>query len=91
MLILLLFTAIGLTLFAGAVLALLWAVRSGQLDDLETPALRMLHDDPPPGLGVNAVLCPDAAQQPVPIPLPFAPLSLGLASTRLPHSAQERS
>lgn len=28
-----------------AVLAFLWASRSGQLDDLETPALRMLHDE----------------------------------------------
>jgi len=30
-----------------AVLAFLWASRSGQLDDLDTPPLRMLHDDPP--------------------------------------------
>lgn len=28
-----------------AVIAFLWASRSGQLDDLETPPLRMLHDD----------------------------------------------
>ena len=28
-----------------ALLAFRWAVRSGQLDDLETPAVRMLHDD----------------------------------------------
>ncbi len=28
-----------------AVIAFLWASRSGQLDDLETPALRMLHDE----------------------------------------------
>lgn len=47
MLTLLLFTAVGLALFAGALMGLVWAVRSGQLDDLETPALRMLHDDPP--------------------------------------------
>lgn len=34
----------------GAVLAFVWAVRDGQMDDLETPASRMLHDDePPPG------------------------------------------
>jgi cbb3-type cytochrome oxidase maturation protein len=30
-----------------AVAAFIWAVRSGQLDDLQTPALRMLHDDVP--------------------------------------------
>ncbi len=29
----------------GAVVAFLWAVQSGQLDDLETPALRILADD----------------------------------------------
>ena len=28
-----------------AVLAFLWASKSGQLDDLDTPPLRMLHDD----------------------------------------------
>ena len=30
---------------AAAVAAFLWSTRSGQLDDLETPALRMLRDD----------------------------------------------
>ena len=31
-----------------AALALfLWAIRSGQFDDLETPAIRILYDDPP--------------------------------------------
>jgi cbb3-type cytochrome oxidase maturation protein len=47
MAILLLFTAVALALFTLGVLALAWAVRSGQLDDLETPALRLLTDDPP--------------------------------------------
>lgn len=33
-------------LFAGAaVAAFIWAVRSGQYDDTQTPAIRMLHDD----------------------------------------------
>jgi cbb3-type cytochrome oxidase maturation protein len=32
---------------AGAVLVFAWAVRSGQFDDLETPAARILGDDPP--------------------------------------------
>ncbi|MFG0259686.1 MAG: cbb3-type cytochrome oxidase assembly protein CcoS [Phycisphaerales bacterium JB041] len=38
-------------LFAGVfVAAFIWAVRQGQLDDLETPAARMLFDDDrPPG------------------------------------------
>jgi len=30
-----------------AVGAFLWCTRSGQLDDLETPPLRMLRDAPP--------------------------------------------
>jgi len=28
-----------------AVAAFIWMVRGGQLDDLDSPALRMLHDD----------------------------------------------
>lgn len=35
-------------LLAGvAVYAFVWATRSGQFDDLDTPARRMLHDDVP--------------------------------------------
>lgn len=40
---------VALLLVTAAVLAFLWAVRGGQLDDLETPAMRMLHDDEAPG------------------------------------------
>lgn len=29
-----------------AVLAFVWAARRGQFDDLDTPAMRALHDDP---------------------------------------------
>lgn len=36
---------LALLLAAAAVAAFIWAVRSGQLDDLDTPALRILHDD----------------------------------------------
>ncbi len=28
-----------------AVVAYVWSARSGQFDDLDTPAVRMLHDD----------------------------------------------
>lgn len=28
-----------------AVIGYVWSARSGQLDDLDTPAMRMLHDD----------------------------------------------
>jgi len=31
-----------------AVAAFIWMVRGGQLDDLDSPALRMLHDDADP-------------------------------------------
>lgn len=33
-----------------AVVAYIWSARNGQFDDLDTPAMRMLHDDddPPP-------------------------------------------
>ncbi|MCP5020197.1 MAG: cbb3-type cytochrome oxidase assembly protein CcoS [bacterium] len=37
--------ALGIAAFF--VLAFLWSVRNGQLDDLETPAVRMLFDDEP--------------------------------------------
>lgn len=36
-----------LVVLAGVV-AFVWAARRGQYDDLETPALRMLHDDEGP-------------------------------------------
>lgn len=32
-------------LAAVAVAGFIWAVRRGQFDDLDTPAVRMLHDD----------------------------------------------
>jgi len=32
-------------LAAGGVAAFIWAVRRGQFDDLDTPAVRMLHED----------------------------------------------
>lgn len=32
-------------LAAAGVVAFIWAVRRGQLDDLDTPAVRILHDD----------------------------------------------
>ncbi len=34
-----------LVVVLGAVIAYSWAARRGQFDDLDTPALRMLHDD----------------------------------------------
>ncbi len=43
----LLFLTIGFAGLGGCVLAVVWAVRSGQWDDLETPAVRALDDDEP--------------------------------------------
>lgn len=36
---------LAMLIVAAAVAAYVWATRSGQLDDLDTPPLRMLHDD----------------------------------------------
>lgn len=42
---------LAMVIVGAAVAAYIWAARSGQLDDLETPALRMLHDH---GTGARA-------------------------------------
>jgi len=39
---------IGLVFLAGAIWLLLWAIRSGQYDDMEGPAFRILMDDDDP-------------------------------------------
>lgn len=36
---------LALLLAAAAVVAFIWSARNGQFDDLDTPALRALHDD----------------------------------------------
>jgi cbb3-type cytochrome oxidase maturation protein len=46
--ILLFILPITLLLSLAAVAAFTWATRSGQFDDLQTPALRALHDPAPP-------------------------------------------
>ena len=43
--ILFLILPVTLLLSAGAAAAFAWATRSGQFDDLETPAIRLLHED----------------------------------------------
>jgi cbb3-type cytochrome oxidase maturation protein len=35
---------LALLIVGGAVLAFVWSAKSGQYDDLETPAVRVLHD-----------------------------------------------
>jgi cbb3-type cytochrome oxidase maturation protein len=36
---------LALLIVFAAVLAFVWAAKRGQFDDLDTPALRILHDD----------------------------------------------
>lgn len=38
---------LALVIVLGAVVAFVWATRQGQFDDLDTPPLRVLHDDEP--------------------------------------------
>ena len=47
MTILLLLIPLSLMLLGAAVWAFIWAVRKGQFDDLDTPALDILRDAPP--------------------------------------------
>jgi cbb3-type cytochrome oxidase maturation protein len=46
MIILLLLIPLSLLLLAAAIWAFFWAVRSGQFDDLDTPPLDILAEDP---------------------------------------------
>jgi len=39
---------LALVVATAAVVAFVWATRSGQFDDLDTPARRILTDDDPP-------------------------------------------
>jgi cbb3-type cytochrome oxidase maturation protein len=45
---------LALLIAAGAVVLFVWAVRSGQFDDTETPGMRILHDDEPVEKGSEA-------------------------------------
>ncbi len=47
MTILLMLIPLSLVLLVAAIGAFVWAVRKGQFDDLDTPALDILRDDPP--------------------------------------------
>ena len=38
---------LALVIAAGFVAAFVWAARDDQFEDLDTPAIRMLHEDPP--------------------------------------------
>ena len=51
--IMLLLIPISLVLLGAAIWAFVWAVRRGQFDDLDTPALDILREDPPPAAPDN--------------------------------------
>jgi cbb3-type cytochrome oxidase maturation protein len=69
---------LALLVVLAAVVAYLWAARHGQFDDLTTPALRMLHDEPPPAA--------PAAAQPPPM-RPAAQGGVSPASAPLPTAS----
>lgn len=49
---------VGLLFLAGAIWAFAWSVRSGQFDDLEGPAHRILMDDDDPNIPEDARVRP---------------------------------
>ena len=60
MIILLMLVPLSLMLLALAMGAFVWAVRKGQFDDMDTPALDVLHDD-------EQVRSPNATASPAPV------------------------
>src|SRR5262245_28380477 len=63
---------VSVLLALGALVLFLWAIQSGQFDDLETPAIRILFDDAP----AAAPGTPRAAESPAAtprLPLPARP------------------
>ena len=63
---------LGLVLLLAAVAAFFWAVRSGQFDDLESPAWRVILDDdraPPPLAGQASDTGDSGPEQDPPNPL----------------------
>jgi cbb3-type cytochrome oxidase maturation protein len=55
MIILLMLIPLSLMLLALAIGSFVWAVRKGQFDDMDTPALDILHDDAPPTTAAGRV------------------------------------
>ena len=47
MILLYLILPLSLLIAAGFVIAFVWAARDDQYEDLDTPPIRMLHEDPP--------------------------------------------
>ncbi len=67
MTILFLLIPLAVVLMGAAAAAFLWALRAGQFDDLESPALRILVDDdraPPPSAAADDATAERAARGP---------------------------
>ncbi|MBU0500595.1 MAG: cbb3-type cytochrome oxidase assembly protein CcoS [Gammaproteobacteria bacterium] len=50
---------LALIMLAGAIWAFVWSVRSGQFEDMEGPAHRILMDDDDPMIPMNARVKPE--------------------------------
>ena len=55
---------IGLLILGAAVWLFIWAVRSGQYEDMEGPAYRILMDDDDPVIGQSAEVAEETNEQP---------------------------
>lgn len=65
---------VALVLVLGAIAAYVGAARRGQFDDLVTPALRVLHDDPPAGDPASGAPGGDAPSPPRDLSAPSSPI-----------------
>lgn len=75
--ILFLLVPVAIVLAGVGVAAFFWAVRDGQFDDVETPALRMLLDEaaePPPAAERPSAERPSEEPAEAPGPLPGRPM-----------------
>lgn len=56
MIILLMLIPLSLMLLAVAIGSFVWAVRKGQFDDMDTPAIDILRDDPSPAANAGRTM-----------------------------------
>lgn len=74
---------LALLVIAGAVLAFVWSARSGQYDDMDTPAVRILHDEEErrtPPEPTRLYHLPSQTMAPTPPPSPSSNRSSGAAA-----------
>lgn len=73
---------LALLIAAIAVGLFIWAAKTGQFDDLETPAVRILFDDEEPRRPAAANGAPDAPDAP---PTPDTPSTKAVSTRRAPE------